>query len=95
MSQKPETIFKRKLLTDLRAIPESHWMVIQQQAISGTPDVIGCIKGLFVALECKVRGNKATERQEFELKCLQAARGIALVVNEENKWDILKLLKKL
>lgn len=51
---------------------------------SGVPDVVCCVSGKFMAIECKAKSNNITTLQENEIKKIQAANGIALVVNETN-----------
>ena len=51
---------------------------------SGVPDVIACHDGRFIAIECKAGTNKPTPLQEKNLKDIQAAGGVSLVVNEDN-----------
>ena len=45
----------------------------------GTPDLLACCQGRFLALEIKVPGEKATPLQEHELKKIQAAGGAVQV----------------
>lgn len=51
---------------------------------SGVPDIIGCYKGRFFAIECKAGKNTTTALQEKEIEKIREAGGVALVVNEEN-----------
>ena len=51
---------------------------------SGVPDIIACVKGRFVAIECKAEGNKTTALQDRELARIRAAGGTALVIDETN-----------
>lgn len=51
---------------------------------SGVPDIICCVSGRFLAIECKAGDNKPTMLQQREIKAIQDAGGSALVVNEEN-----------
>lgn len=51
---------------------------------SGVPDVVGCWKGKFFAIECKAGNNTTTALQELELKKIQEVGGVAWVVNEQN-----------
>ncbi len=51
---------------------------------SGVPDIIACSNGRFIGLECKAGTNKPTPLQEKNLKDIQAAGGVSLVVNEDN-----------
>jgi len=49
----------------------------------GVPDIICCINGFFLAIECKAGSNKPTALQERELDKIAEAGGISMVVNEE------------
>ena len=51
---------------------------------SGVPDIVGCFKGKFFAIECKAGKNKPTMLQEHQMKKITDAGGGCLVVNEEN-----------
>lgn len=51
---------------------------------SGVPDIICCMQGIFLAIECKAGSNKPTALQEREIKDIQDAGGIAIVINESN-----------
>lgn len=51
---------------------------------SGVPDIIACVYGKFVAIECKAGKNSTTALQERELRRIEDSGGIAFVVNEEN-----------
>ena len=62
---------------------------------SGVPDIIACVSGLFLAVECKAGKNKITALQAREIQSIRKADGVAVVVNEEN-WDMLpELIRKL
>ena len=49
---------------------------------SGVPDVICCINGRFVAIECKAGKNEPTALQLHEIKLIGISGGVAFVVNE-------------
>lgn len=51
---------------------------------SGVPDFLVCHKGKFYGIECKAGGNTITGLQLFNLKAIEDAGGVALVVNESN-----------
>ncbi len=48
-------------------------------APAGTADIIACIKGRYVAIECKLPGNKPTLPQQMYLKMVTDAGGVAVV----------------
>jgi Holliday junction resolvase len=46
----------------------------------GTPDLLVCHRGRFLALEVKLRGNEPTALQEYEMDKIRLAGGIAELV---------------
>jgi len=50
----------------------------------GIPDIIGCIDGLFFAIEVKAGKEQPTELQQERLNCILDNGGIALHINDEN-----------
>ena len=97
MPEKPETRFKRKIRPQLERLPFSWWVKVQQVAIAGTPDFLGCIRGKFVAIELKVGSGKLSKLQTYNLDRIFSARGLALVATPENWpkiYDSLKLLSE-
>jgi len=62
---------------------------------SGVPDIVCCIKGNFVAIECKAGANKPTTLQEREINKIRTAMGYAMVVNEDNMDLLEQVLKEL
>lgn len=96
MAKQPETIFKEKVLKDLRALPKTWAEKIQQVAIRGTPDILACVNGHFVSLELKRSDKAKTDPlQDYVLGKISDAGGMALVAHPLNWPDILAKLKKL
>lgn len=44
---------------------------------AGLPDVLACVKGLYVAIEVKVPGETPTDLQKITIKDIKKAGGIA------------------
>lgn len=95
-SKKPETKFKEKVMRDI----EAHYQLnvwqekIQQVAIRGTPDLLICIHGFFVALELKSsRKEKPDELQAYKLHNISDAGGIAMTTSPETWPEDFELLK--
>lgn len=55
---------------------------------SGVPDIVGCYKGYFFAIECKAGTNKPTALQMRELENIIGAGGVCYVINETNLKDL-------
>jgi Archaeal holliday junction resolvase (hjc) len=62
---------------------------------SGVPDIVACLEGQFVAIECKSGKNTMTALQEREMKNILAANGVGLCVNEANVGVLEQALKNL
>jgi Holliday junction resolvase len=96
MAQTPEKRVKTKVESILKAegayyfFPATHGY-----GRSGVPDIIACVDGHFLAVECKAGTNKPTALQVREIESIRLAGGVAVVVNEAN-WDTLpELIRKL
>lgn len=89
MTTKPETNLKKRVRSNLEALPSSHWFKIQQVVILGTPDILGCYKGTFVAIELKDGDEKPTELQIYNLQMILKAKGLSFVMNQSNFQEII------
>ena len=87
MARKAETVFKERIKPQIDALPNTWCVKIQQVVIRGTPDFLICCNSHFIAIELKAREkDKASELQEYTLKKISKAGGIAMIVYPEN-WD--------
>lgn len=96
MAQTPEKRVKDKVVGILKAegvyyfFPATHGY-----GRSGVPDIIACVSGHFLGIECKAGKNKPTALQIREIEGIRASGGVAIVANEEN-WDsVRELIRKL
>ena len=62
---------------------------------SGVPDIICCVRGKFLGIECKAGDNKPTALQEKEMQSIRDAGGKTLVVNENNISDVESIVKEM
>ena len=53
-------------------------------ANNGTPDILACVRGMFVGIEAKAGKNRPTALQLSNLRRIHEAGGCALVINEES-----------
>ena len=60
---------------------------------NGIPDIICCINGCFVGIECKAGKNKSTALQLYEQQQIKNNKGIAIVVNEDNIDEVEVICK--
>ena len=61
---------------------------------SGVPDLVCCMGGRFIGIECKAGKNKPTPLQEKEMAAIRDAGGTTLVVNEDNINDVKELINE-
>jgi Archaeal holliday junction resolvase (hjc) len=61
---------------------------------AGIPDIIACVNGYFLAIECKAGKGKTTALQDRELENIRAAGGVTLVIYDTEE-DISRLCKVL
>jgi Holliday junction resolvase len=92
MAATPEKKVKDKIVTVLKDegvyyfFPATHGY-----GRSGVPDIIACVNGRFLAIECKAGGGKLTALQVREIEHIRRCGGVAVVANEEN-WDMVRPL---
>lgn len=87
MALTPEAKVKQKVKAILDEYCETHpgyyfFPPANGYGRQGIPDVIACIGGQFVAIECKAGKGTTTVLQERELLKINAAGGVSLVINE-------------
>ena len=59
---------------------------------AGIPDIIGCFRGQFIAVECKAGKNTTTALQDRELQRIKDAGGVSFVASETNLNELKELL---
>lgn len=62
---------------------------------SGVPDIIACVKGRFIGIECKAGKNEPTLLQKHNMKLINQSGGLSIVVNEGNIESLLTLVKEI
>jgi Holliday junction resolvase len=94
LAKTPEAKVKDKIKKILKAHGVYYVMPIGSgYGNAGVPDFVCCYKGFFMAIEAKASGNMATVLQAKNLEEIINARGVALVVNENNLHAIEGWLK--
>lgn len=92
----PETKFKNKVLVALRALPNVWLVKVQQVGLRGTPDILACVGGHFVALELKRDAAlPADPLQAHQLDAIRKAGGSAFVAAPQNWPTVLAYLAQL
>lgn len=98
-----ETQFKNKVFRFLDSLPNTWYVKVQQVGIRGTPDVLLCVRGMFVAIELKrsqkvadkMKKDKTGALQLVTLNRIAQANGIAMVCYPENFQSCCSLLGEL
>lgn len=62
---------------------------------AGVPDLLCCVNGKFVALECKSEKGKLSELQKYEIKKISNSGGFAYCVSPNNWEEIKKEIDKI
>ena len=85
MATTPEKKVKDKAVKQLKELGAYYFYpVTGGYGASGVPDIVGCYKGKFFAIECKAGKNKPTALQQKNIDAIAAQGGAVWVVNEEN-----------
>lgn len=93
MAMTPEKKVKNKVVRLLKEcgayyfFPASYGM-----GRSGVPDIVCCLRGYFIGIECKAGKNKPTPLQEKELADIIKAGGVSCVINEDNMTELESIL---
>jgi hypothetical protein len=66
----------------------SYWPVQTGFGKHGIPDVLVCVTGYLIAIECKVDGKQPTTRQWHEISSVAASYGVAIVIDQHNISDV-------
>ena len=85
MAMTPEAKVKKAVVQVLKEVGAYYFYpVTGGYGASGVPDVVACIGGAFVGIECKSGTNKPTKLQTMNLMQIEQAGGFATVINEDN-----------
>ena len=60
---------------------------------TGIPDVIACVGGHFVGIECKAGSKQPTALQQRELDTIEKAEGTGILVNADNISNLKNILE--
>jgi Holliday junction resolvase len=94
MASTPENLVKknvRKLLDELKIY---HFMPPANGfGRAGIPDIVGCMDGHFIAIECKAGKGQTTALQDRELDAIRNAWGTVFIAREHNLDELKTLLE--
>lgn len=91
MAMTPEKKVKKRVVDELKKLGSDLYYFFPMTGgygRSGVPDIIGCYRGMFFAIECKAGKNTTTALQDREIEAIRTAEGFALIVNEDNAADV-------
>ena len=92
----PEKKVKLKVVAVLKTFGAYYFYPVSGgYGTSGVPDIVGCLRGKFFAIECKAGKGKTTALQDRNMEQIIAQGGVAIVVNEDNIPDVDKLMIEL
>ena len=92
----PEKKVKTKVVEILKTFGAYYFYpVTGGYGASGVPDIVGCYKGKFFAIECKAGKGKTTALQEKNIAQIKTTGGLAIVVNEDNIEDVGNLMRQI
>lgn len=96
MARTPEGRVKDACVTVIKTYGAYHFFpVTSGYGRSGVPDILVCFKGRFISIECKAGSNKPTALQEAEMRKIEGAGGITLVVREDTVNLLIELMERM
>jgi Holliday junction resolvase len=96
MAATPESKVKKKVVEQLKKLGAYYFYPVTGGfGASGVPDIVGCYKGKFFAIECKAGKNKPTPLQQKNIDTIAAQGGAVWVVNEDNMEGVTAWLTTL
>lgn len=61
----------------------------------GTPDIIACVNGYFVAVEVKATNGRPSELQKYHIQQIKDAGGIGVILYPDDFEDFKKIIQRL
>lgn len=96
MALTPEKKVKNRVIAILQARDAYYFYPVTSGfGASGVPDIIVCYLGWFIGIECKAGKNTLSALQRQNIARINAARGITLVINEDNIHEVSETLDKI
>lgn len=94
MAETPEAKVKASVRKLLDVLKIYHFMPPANGfGRAGIPDIIGCMDGHFIAIECKAGKGQTTPLQDRELNAILNAGGTVFIAREHNLDDLKLLLE--
>jgi len=94
MATTPESKVKKAVRTLLDDLGIYHFMPPANGfGRAGIPDIVGCMDGHFIAIECKAGKGTTTALQDRELNAILQHGGTTFVAREDNMLELKLLLR--
>ena len=94
MAETPEWKVKRAVRLMLDKLGVYHFMPPANGfGRAGIPDIVGCMDGHFIAIECKAGKGQTTALQDRELNAILNAGGTTYIARENNIDELQQLLR--
>ena len=95
MAQTPESKVKKAVREMLDVLKIYHFMPPANGfGRAGIPDIIACMNGHFIAIECKAGKGQTTALQDRELNAILNAGGTTYIARESNLDELQQLLRE-
>ena len=95
MAATPESKVKKRVREVLDKLGIYHFMPPANGfGRAGIPDIIACMDGHFIAIECKAGSGKTTALQDRELDRIHNAGGTTYIARESNLDELQRLLRE-
>lgn len=95
MAMTPESKVKKAVRTLLDELGIYHFMPPANGfGRAGIPDIVACMDGHFIAIECKAGKGTTTALQDRELNAILNHGGTVYIAREHNLDDLKLLLKE-
>lgn len=91
-----EKIFENKIKSHLKSIG-AYFIKTHGDRFSkvGTPDILACVNGRFVALEVKAENGKPSELQLYHIEQIKKAGGYGMIVYPKDFENLKKDLEEM
>jgi Holliday junction resolvase len=94
MAETPEWKVKKAVRLMLDKLGAYHFMPPANGfGRAGIPDIIACIDGHFIAIECKAGKGQTTALQDRELNAILNAGGTTYIARENNIDELQQILR--
>jgi hypothetical protein len=97
MAMTPEGRVKNVIKAYLRSLPNCWFFMpaAHGYGVNGIPDIVGCYKGVFFAIEAKAPGKvkQVTQLQQMQINAINQAHGWACAADDEARvHEMFKLI---